>query len=75
MNKNKVVCVCERKTGNVTVCVWQTTLTSKKTSNLPDPPLKADHKSTGNGQFHERAPLLQTVSGPSCRTLHTDRLG
>lgn len=42
-------------------------LTCKETANLPDPPLKADHTGTGNGQLHVGVPGLQTVCGPACR--------
>lgn len=45
--------------------VHQTALTSHDASNLPDPPLKADHARTGNGQLHVGPPLLQTLCGPA----------
>ena len=57
----------------VCVCVWQTTLTSKETSNLPGPPLKVDHEGTGNSQLHKGAPFLQAVGGPACRQFHTQK--
>lgn len=60
---------------NAMFCFWwqfvcQTKLTWKDTSNLPNPPLKADHQCTGDSQLHEGAPLLQTFSGPACRVSH-----
>lgn len=43
----------------------QAALTSQDASSLPDPPLKADHARTGNGQLHVGPPLLQTLCGPA----------
>ena len=40
-------------------------LTSEEASDLPDPPLKADHKGAGDSQLHEGPPVLQTGGGPA----------
>lgn len=40
---------------------------SQESCNLIQPPLQTVHQHTGNGQFEERTPLLQTLSGPAFR--------